>query len=735
MARPQRDRKPTQRILDQLEIQQPLQKPAPKKTGTSRRPQLGLRHDPRLTDDEEVRCLVCGVWKGNYDPEAEEDDARKSSWCECSKCKLWQHTYCQFGDADAKVPNDYQCDVCDSGNKRYANIHRRMSYERWMGLRGLTVAAKAASTDKVVDLSASPAPEDVDVDADAVASESDEDMGSDVDDDEEDGDHDLAVPSARSKRKPADDYKEARPKRQKSKQVNAINKAQNKQSVSAEALKTKRASTVKVFTNVVKLQIPKDDVELLKDSSVEELAEQWSEILESIIFHQFPESEYATKLRSLLINIKNNSLITRMINNEFKLEDIPHLTNDQMKTKSARERDEEIRQKELNKHVIKQSINNVPLVKITHKGEEVLENPDYQFDDPNSVYVEDQRIEEVENMKKTQPNESQDVNYSDEENNRLEEQNRNIFHANAVGFDEYDDNNDDNEDDDNEDDGNHDVEAGESDHEQKLNYDAMIDDDDEFEGILHDRRSATPDPQNQQTEPSSEGYDPASVEIPKDEPLDLIDVWKGNTDLGFSPFASEVRFITTTDTNGDISFKCKRIFDDLISVKGGHVSLDGRLSSSTADDYLDKISSSRNLYLYEIVPSSGVDETLVGKSWDFYNRENKYGVIGRKPDYVKDIYVICQNKSGMMNNRPIFFDHFAMGVIDKFMDETADNKMLLVFVVSKTIEFTEENVEDAEDEDEDDYEPTPELTTKASSTNSNPLGDIQSILSKLSSGA
>lgn len=676
-----------------------------------------LKHDPKLTEEEEVRCLPCGLWSGNYNEE-EETDPKFDNWIECSRCKLWQHTFCMFGNPNAKVPKDYKCDICDSNNTMYDHLKRKMSYDRWVKLRFPDGAYGNVQDPLEEDLDAFEGQQDDDEDKDIVKDNADADVDANVEEDEdlnlsdledeeedeegimeedkdiEEDDDDEVIVRPKAIRK-AEVFKENRPKRT----VVTKKKASpgtKKQKIS-NSLQTKRNSIIKGFSIVIKKLIPDDDIELLKGKTIDALTNEWSSELESVIFELFSNSDtqYTNKCRSLLQNIKGSNLIERVISGEFEIPQLPKLTTEEMKTKEEKERDQRIREKELNKSVIKTSINTVPQVKITHKGEEVLENADYQFDDPTSSYVNDKRIEELEKLKDELEEKKRGEEHKRRESAIIEDQSlRNVFHAHAAGFDEYEDNRRDDEEPEQK--INEELKEEEG-NEDEDNADRFADDDDEFDNIINGTRKN--DEEKPQTEPEVEPE--SEYELPQEGAtthVEFQDVWNGTVELGFGPFNSTVRFISSSDSKGDVS-KASKIFSDLAKMKG-KISLDGRLNDKVADQYLDKIGQTRFFYLYEIQSS---DSSLFLKSWKFYKEKRKYGVIGQKPDYVKDIYLIANDKDGLIDNRPEFFGKLDFEMVNESIISGNGEKMYLIFVVSKSVQF---NVVEEEDEIEDDYEPS-----------------------------
>lgn len=687
--------------------------PVPK-SGAKRMKSDKLKHDPKLTEEEEVRCLPCGLWSGNYNEE-EEFDSKFDNWIECSRCKLWQHTFCMFGTANAKVPSDYQCDICDPNNKRYDHLKRKMGYDRWLKLRFPDGQYGSIEDPLEEDLDAFEAAEEDDNDSDANIEEEEDDVNiseDDVDGDEEimaeedDDDDDAVIVRPKAMRK-AEVFKENRPKRAVVTKKKSVSGPIKKPTIT-NSLKAKRDGIIKGFSIVIKKLIPQDDIELLKGKTIDELTNDWSSELESIIFDLFGSSDtqYTNKCRSFLQNIKGNHLIERVISGEFDIKQLPKLTNEEMKTKEEKERDQKIREKELSKHVIKTSINTVPQVKITHKGEEVLENADYQFDDPTSSYVNDKRLEEVEEIRDKLKEKKREEEAGDNQRHGsiIEDQSlRNVFHAHAAGFDEYEDNMREEEEEDQQ-----------NDQLQEENgVDGNVDDeddDDEFDNIINGTSN-----NNQVAETEIESP-PAKVDT------EFTEVWNGSTELGFGPFESQVTYITSNDPKGDLS-KANKIFEDLIKIKG-KISLDGRLNDKVANQYLTKIGQTRFFYLYEIQGQS--NDGMFSKSWKFYNDKRKYGVIGQKPGYVKDIYLISNSKDGLIDNRPEFFGKFDFELInDSIMNGEVNEKMYLLFVVSKGVEFNE--IQDDEEEEEgDDYEPstTPPVAASVAATVTAPTNTL-----------
>ncbi|PVH15212.1 uncharacterized protein CXQ87_003049 [Candidozyma duobushaemuli] len=69
----------------------------------------------------DVRCDPCGTTQDNYN----EDTDRGGTMIECDDCHTWQHAKCMGYRSETSIPENYQCNRCDSPEQE-APVRRRV---------------------------------------------------------------------------------------------------------------------------------------------------------------------------------------------------------------------------------------------------------------------------------------------------------------------------------------------------------------------------------------------------------------------------------------------------------------------------------------------------------------------------------------------------------------------------------------------------------------------------------
>ncbi|ABN66815.2 predicted protein [Scheffersomyces stipitis CBS 6054] len=188
---------------------------------------------------------------------------------------------------------------------------------------------------------------------------------------------------------------------------------------------------------------------------------------------------------------------------------------------------------------------------------------------------------------------------------------------------------------------------------QNLNprfFDDNDEDEDEVEPVEEEANETSNQQRRTSTErnSSSESSDLEHVTEPiEDELLPILgveskspkvgpSVWSGSIEFpDFASFKASANFYSSSNEESrDTSINACY---DLMTQNT--YSILGRLDRVTADKYLNKIISSRDLYLVEIKSTSDT-ETEFQKLYQYLLIENKVGVLSGRPEFVKDSYIM-----------------------------------------------------------------------------------------------
>lgn len=660
--------------------------------------------------NESVRCLVCNTTDDNYD----EDNDPNGAMVECDKCQTWQHVKCMFGkDAEEDdVPDDYLCDVCLP--EKYQHLKKKISYRKYLKDRGITIADEYNDNDN------------------------DEEDYNDKNVDRDDYDDVVKEHMVNGKVEPLKRKLVTRQQpQQQLKKIKTSLTTSSSSSSSGSRSKSKSKSNnnsiitlrPKIVNNFkIKLQelIPKDvNNEILNGNSIDELSLKWAKILEDGLFNKYPNN-YIERSRMLLLNLKISKLVERVINGEFKIEELPNLSKDDMLTKEMKEQADLVKRDAINKVVIKQDVQ--PIIKHTHKGEEIIGDSEFQFD------INDKREKEVENMKEEVNNDERDdiqtindysVEDYDKDDNKINYNNENY---------ESDDNDDNDNDKENE--------------IRELS-------DEEFENIINIKPIENVKPLIEEKKikkvkksvtindkPIIFHYTPEEEEEIKELPS-TNDIWKGIIKTNDQQYECSLDFISSTCKNDKhiVIDRSLRIINEFSNNSKGEFMTIGRLNRDVAEKYLDKITISRDLYLYEV--KFNKEDLINGNKflemWKYYYNNFKFGVIKNHLKFVKDCYLLSLSREKMIDadefsiilnkfNRDEIFQNLDLE-IDEYdngneINKFNDLKMYLVFVVQRDMDDVVSsnkrlNTKKREDKNKSYKEKVVESRTTISSTGNN----------------
>lgn len=119
----------------------------------------------------------------------------------------------------------------------------------------------------------------------------------------------------------------------------------------------------------------------------------------------------------------------------------------------------------------------------------------------------------------------------------------------------------------------------------------------------------------------------------------------------------------------------------------------GRLRCNVADDYLDKIKHTRDLYLFEV--HANIDENkddnkvAFTKMWSYYHSASRYAVLSNELPYIKDSYLLALSREKIVDGEEgsLIMQSFPSDEIMDHLDESlADSKLYIIFVVQKNID-------------------------------------------------
>jgi hypothetical protein len=473
------------------------------------------------------------------------------------------------------------------------------------------------------------------------------------------------------------------------------------------SIETIRPKIIKNFETKLTELLPKTNNEsVLQGLTIEEVAQKWAKIIEEGLY-KFNKAKYTDRARILLLNLKLSNLVSRVIEGEFTIEQLPTLSKEEMLTAEEKEKAEIAKQKALNQVVLKNDSMNMPKIRITHRGEEIVGDPDYQFD------INDQRNKEVERLQELKRKEEEEQMEMDLDNELDDIITRTM-------------NTDYGSDDDGEDDSFVTAATSNSmDADTEHTSNSNLLDDDMFDSIIHDRKKA----KEKRKEVSAVKSVPIasapalkplkakrkkSVTIndtptifsyeKEEEEADLVDLpptndlWHGIIRANDEKFDCNVNFITSTCNNGNkkvIIDRATRIVTEYGSMCDDEFPAIGRLDSSKADPYLEKITHTRDLYLFEIKPmeDNGTikqeSEDKLLKLWSSYYQVSKYAVLKNPLRYVKDCYVMALSREKLIDGEEcaIVFSKFSRDdIMEHLENSTNESKLYLMFVVQRDMD-------------------------------------------------
>ncbi|GMG15574.1 hypothetical protein B5S33_g5575 [[Candida] boidinii] len=655
-------------------------------------------------DEDEVRCLVCGTNDMNFD---EEDDPY-GNMIQCEKCNTWQHIKCMLGRK--KIPDPYYCDVCNPENPQYKKLKLHYTFAEYLKIRFPKTYIQKMKQ------------------------------------------YNLEIPDS----KDVSNNKNLQDQNGETKEQEAVEKSPKIDLIPQEEKNKIRESVAKTFKDLFIQRIPKEHSIVSLYVSHEVLGINWGNEIENELFKAYPnDTEYRQKSRMYFLNIKNEKtkLLDKLLSKDLTFKDLVRLSEEEMRTEEIKKAAVNVHLQSIKQTVLKTDSSNSKLkVKRTHKGEEVIEdeNDDYNTISNYSTTEQNakQRVleeqEEAERQKELEKTEARSGSLTPEPeaSGKITGINSSLINSSATQYVDDDYGN-----------GSVNVEGsldtkityndayGHENEEDEELHDIGDDiDDDVFDKIINEKNTAKPDSQQNETsgqngntsnkdvipnqneenedeveeeeedneEEDDDSYDPAAtVKVDLEEPI-FDDVQIEFPQVN-APFDSKIKFLSCSNKRSaliDQVGTSKKILECFFkeprktdSLNEHGLQLLGRLDRTTAYQYLNKITTTRDLYLLELEPFKPRPSTseleiennsnVFLRLWQYFIKREKEGVIGNRPAFVKDGYIICLNQQEFNNdnnNIPEFFNVFNLK--DELLKDTSrKERMFVILVVQKDLNF------------------------------------------------
>lgn len=383
-----------------------------------------------------------------------------------------------------------------------------------------------------------------------------------------------------------------------------------------------RQSVIKAIANV-----------LLKHPEVDgQKAQHWAFQMESAIhaWSGTTDKKYIDKSRSVMALVKKANVFQRVVEGGVTANDLvvlpPEEIDDELKDYAEKVRQELIRRSVL---TVEDELSR--RIRRTHKGEEVVETA--SNDDEINVSMAARRVDHRVFREVTPTRE-------------------NVI-GTLTGPNLYQIADDDEEDD---------TEKKTEPEPEKEGGDSANDSDEELDFILG---SKSPEKAPQVVKPEAK---PAS---PKPPPTMPNRFWSGDIVFpDFVQFGARASFVGCTNyekpkdvTTASFHNRAIRVSKELLEKP--RYSIEGRLDRKRADPYVEKITSSRDLYVVQLEATDG--EKDYDKLFDYLYSKSKVGVLSGKAACVKDAYLYAfdEDAPGFLNLGPISRGLYGVFVVKK----------------------------------------------------------------------
>lgn len=378
-----------------------------------------------------------------------------------------------------------------------------------------------------------------------------------------------------------------------------------------------RASVAKAFYNVFKRNIP-DTYNFDEGQDREKLANKWALLLEHEVFLFSPKKDkrYTDKSRSLMVLIKKPNVMNKILDKALSVTKLVNSSPEEV-DEELKEYAEKVRQESIRRSVLTVNEHLGQRIKRTHKGEEIIENANTnnQAEEINVLtknidhrrFQDDDSAREIVGMDSNlNTSDYSSLNVLENDDDEKPEIHNPDFHDDTGETYEHDKNED----------------------------DIANIDDDELDFIIKGDLKPPDDKKN-----------PSSKRIGQEQPnVSSTNIWSGNIVFPeFASFFASGKFVTCTNYKDPVGTENVKLHNRYISIAKEILSRDkyeveGRLDRKRAEDYLNQIVSSRDLFLVEMQCKRNYED--FEKLCKYIITNHRFGVLSTRPAFVKDAYLL-----------------------------------------------------------------------------------------------
>ncbi|RCK65103.1 Transcription factor BYE1 [Candida viswanathii] len=376
-----------------------------------------------------------------------------------------------------------------------------------------------------------------------------------------------------------------------------------------------RISTAKAFYNYFKKRFMNRGegefkaLDTLTDEQKDAKANHLAKEIEQLIFETYKGEPYLNEGRRILFVLRKH-FMNEIVEGTVTFKDVLHKTPQEINEDIAKI---EQQNRENIKNIILTENDNSQIIRRTHKGDIIKENEFAQA----STIDESMAARKVDHRKFSEDivNPGHLISHTTAESNSYQNLNPRIV-------DEDSDNERDDREGDGEDDGSNKRSASKSteslsDIDSGKNLGNGEDDDDD--DLL----------------PFLSGGEDSYENIPFEKPR----VWTGRiTFPDFATFNALAKFHSCTGESSKDKDMVVRVSKEIL--KFPEYVIEGKLDRRVADEYLDKVINSRDLYIVEIANNDHVNEAQYKRLYNFLLHKDKVGVLGVKLSFIKDSYLM-----------------------------------------------------------------------------------------------
>lgn len=350
----------------------------------------------------------------------------------------------------------------------------------------------------------------------------------------------------------------------------------------------------------------------LPEEECNRLAQNWSFEIDKIIQKAFDKSQYNSESRRILFLIKKYHLTRQIYDGDLTFDKLVKMPPEEINTSI---KDAQIQVKTDIKNIVLVNNDQNQRIKRTHKGEELIENLNTQpedfdltIDTKNVVH----RAFETENFshltsKPTINNINNLSFYKDDDDDLAQQENFQNQNLENKKINDTDTNE---------------------------NTTSTVDtEDDDLDFIITGKHK-------------NDRNDFSEVLLPH---VLYKNIWKGIIIFpDFVSFSASASFFSCNNYEDCSSTQTVNDHNKYISIcnnilNSDSYEIEGRLDKNKAESYLNEVTSSKKIFLLEI--KSENSQYNYKKIFDYLNQNNKVGVLSKKPDFVKDSYIMVINFS------------------------------------------------------------------------------------------